>query len=428
MSNEQEAPQHIEADALTYLGKGKDHVVFTYQAPGSSEPNMCVKIKQDLKAQTNKTEMTVIKNQKEFYKQLNNKWFEFVRSFDMKAIFPDLQKDTRLPISAVDTDKVDKMIKDKGLQVSKEFDILVSSNLFHESKDFGHKSFFIETKPKSLMRFSFSHAEVDMVLPGIRKQRNFWDVYNSKIKNKQFTRRSLYYNIEEPTTDNYLFYNTEVFKKTIQEYGGTKYFDYKRYSDDRTDFKKFKPEEIHEYFGMRDQAFTFMLQRAFFRKYEVFGHKHSVYGIFRCFQNLFPYPVSIFKSHLDKIANFKYKEDVMERIFEKARQLVLTNKRAHIEPLEFLESEKLLEAFVFMLISQVISDASLIVHVVQFNSAKDAEAFVQRTQGYFVERFCTKWVAFRFNLIDTEMKRFKKIFTYFSKERKYMEKLFNINK
>lgn len=417
--------QTIDVDSLTYFGKGKDHIVFAYKDPSLPEPNLVVKIKQNLNSK-NKDEMTVIKNQKDFYKQLNNKWFGFVRSFELADVFPDLRCDIRLPISAIDIEKVNAKLQEKNLKVSKDFDILLSSNLFYEAKDFGHKSFFIETKPKSLIKFSFNHAQVDMMVPGIRKDPRFWDVYNTKIKNKQYTRRAIYNKLQDPAEDDYLFFNEKVFVNTIKKYGGTKYFDYKRYNDDRGKFGKYKPEEMHSYLGMSEKQFNFMLQRAFFYKHDVLGQKKDVFNIFRTFQNLFTYPVSIFKSHLDKIADFNYSEETMDPIFEKAKKLIMENKRAHINPLEFIDKKKLLEAFVFMLISQVISDASLIIHVVFFDDKAEAEAFVEKMKGYFVQCVNNKYVVFKFNLIDTEMKRFKKIFTYFSNERNYMEYLFGI--
>ena len=191
---------------------------------------------------------------------------------------------------------------------------------------------------------------------------------------------------------------------------------------------KTKFDELLKYMNMGDEIFYHMLQKIFYFKYEFYGKKMTAFDIIRVFQNLFPCPASIFKKHMSELHILEYNDMLVKKIFKKAKNLVCNNLKSKIEVSKLNDPEKLLEAFIFMLLSQVMSDCSFIVHVIQFHDRQDMENFKQKEKDYEFKEICGRQIGFKCNLIDTELKRFKKIKYYLKKEEEYMEGVFNKTK
>ena len=415
---------NIKISRLNYIGKGKDHVVFSYKQPNTKDPKLVVKIKQEI-SNAARAETSIVKDEPKFYRKLNHKWFFFIRSLKYNGVFPELTADIRLPNKILDITELNKEIADRDIQLSKEYEILVSSNLFFEAKSSNYESIFIEMKPKSLLKYKLSIRDVLAINPDYAYNPDFKKIYESSFKNKKLSRRVIYNKLADAGSDDYLLFNPQVFKNMVKKYAGTKYFEFKCSKENGKIVSQLDPREIHSYLGMSEELFLYMLQKIFFHKYEFYGHKKNVFDMVRMFQNLFPNLVSIFKNHMNDLKKLDFNDNVVKRIFKKAKLLISNNLKAKIDIGKLDESDKLLEAFSFMLISQVMSDCSIIVHIIQFHSEQDMINFRKHDKNYNFKSISGRFIGFKCNLIDTELKRFKKINYYLNKEEEFMNMIFN---
>lgn len=408
---------------ISFLGKGKDHIVFATALPGSIVSRNVIKVKQELCSGAESPKVKVSRRERSLYSKLNDRWFKFLRSLNFGLLFPALANETRVEPSKVDFQQLDALATSYDIQLSREFDVVVGPNLFFVQTPPASKSLFIEMKPKSLIKHRFSYKDVKMIRSISEVDESLKSAYNEMLKGLSFTGRAIYKGLTGLEADNYLLDSPSAFKKTLKTYEGTKYFEFKHASKHNGQIFSCRPKEAHDFWGMSHETFDFMLQKVLYHKYEFSGNKMTVLDVLRCFQNLFPTHVSALKEYQTQISKLDCSDEIIDATFSKMRELISSNIKWTKDLDDMDHSSKLLEAFLFMLAARTMSDCSLIFHLLQFDNSWDAFAFKVKSSNYIFKLICGRWIAFKCDLVDTELKRFTKMGFYLQKEEAFIESI-----
>ena len=412
----------IKYEELEFINQGQDHAVFRHKGNQSISDQFVVKIKKNRDLEL---ESSPEKNKKFFYSEdigdcISTVWFTQMHDFEFRGLFADMHYDFQVDIDPKNIQQLSLDFKGDDAFLSTQHSLLTfSKNLYYSHKSSNRKlvQFFVEFKPKCVLRQQISIKGLKQVLPNIKlitpEQR---DVYKTWRK---YYRKLSIHRILRKKSALLNFFDKKHFKETVKNFMDTKFC---IFSTNTESLGKLKAEELMKNLKLSEKDFLELMYRCFFFKHNFYGHKMNSPDVLQRFQSLFPYPWYLLEPYMSSLAKVNTSEKLIKDIFSDLKQHIVENRRYKKGDLN--NPEEVLKAVIFALVSNVFSDCSLILDVLSFPSKTESVAFCAENETYQPLCFHGRYFAFKMNAIDLEMKRLWKIQEYINKEKTFFTNIF----
>lgn len=403
----------IDINNLKYLSEGGDHIIFSYKSKNEEINKIVLKIKKDKLVHSETNNFTLFKNDIKMYKVINNYLFNFMKSLQFDKIFPDIQNEKKIPSKYLDLKKLNENLSELNKKVSiHSKTVLISKNLFLKKNEKSkYKTIFLEFKPKNwskikitkeiLDSFDFENIDKDYLL---NKKKNVSKLMFSKFDERDYS----IYNIHE----------RKYFLQCCKRFLDMKNFKFKKIENDIIISVNVK--DTGDYFGIDKNKLCILITKIFFYQFDYKNGNINIPQILEGFYNLYPFLFLCLKKHIHLLKSTNFNSFDIEEIFFKIQNDFFKRKTFEIK-FENLENPiYLLECLIRGLMTATITDCSLIFKINKFQNKNELDLFLKEKKEFKKIRIFNEFYAFKVNIIDTELKRFKKLFSYFKVEKKIL--------
>lgn len=404
--------ENIDINNLKYLSEGGDHIIFSYKSKNEEINKIVFKIKKEKLTHCQITNFTLFKNDIKMYKVINNYLFNLMKTLEFDRIFPDIQNEKKISSKKLDLKKLNENLKKLNKKVSlTSKTVLISKNLFLKKNESKYKTIFLEFKPKNwskvkitkeiLDSFDFENIDKDYLL---NEKKNLSKLMFSKFEKRDYC----IYNIHE----------RKYFMKCCKKFLDMKNFKFKKIENDI--IKSVSIKDTGDYFDIDKTKLCILLTKIFFYDFNYKNGKINIPQILEGFYNLYPFLFLCLKKNISLLKKTNFNSVDFKEIFDKIQNDFFKKKKFDLKFQNLENPIYLLECMIRALMTATISDCSLIFKINKFESEIELDLFLKQKKEFKEIIMFGEFYAFKVNIIDTELKRFKKIFSYFNVEKKIL--------